>query len=332
VATLAGDELVAWLRSPVPAPLGEDPLVVVGEPPTVGRDELPALVERLSTLPKVVVALADAATDHAATEPGHALADVVVDATSLDALRAAVAPASRAAIALALLLRGGGRRTIGDGLVAESAVYSTLQGGPEFAAWLASRAGRSRRPSDDGPAVVVTREGDVLAVELNRPAVHNAFSARMREELLDALAVARAEPALAVVLRGSGPSFCSGGDLDEFGTFADPVSAHLLRLDRSVGAVLASMADRVTVELHGACVGAGIELPAFASTVRARPDARIKLPEVGLGLVPGAGGTVSLPRRIGRHRTAWLALSQEWLDVPTAARWGLVDEVSPAVV
>jgi enoyl-CoA hydratase/carnithine racemase len=65
--------------------------------------------------------------------------------------------------------------------------------------------------------------------------------------------------------------------------------------------------------------------------VRARPDARIKLPEVGLGLVPGAGGTVSLPRRIGRHRTAWLALSQEWLDVPTAARWGLVDEIHPPV-
>jgi enoyl-CoA hydratase/carnithine racemase len=56
-------------------------------------------------------------------------------------------------------------------------------------------------------------------------------------------------------------------------------------------------------------------------------DAWFELPEVGMGLVPGAGGTVSLPRRIGRQRTAWLALSGARLDADTALAWGLVDEI-----
>jgi enoyl-CoA hydratase/carnithine racemase len=79
--------------------------------------------------------------------------------------------------------------------------------------------------------------------------------------------------------------------------------------------------------VHGACVGAGVELPAFAARVVARADARFWLPELGLGLVPGAGGTVSLPRRIGRQRTAWLALSGRPIDARTALAWGLIDEV-----
>ena len=61
-----------------------------------------------------------------------------------------------------------------------------------------------------------------------------------------------------------------------------------------------------------------MELPAFAGRVVAAPDATFGLPEVSLGLIPGAGGTVSLPRRIGRHRTAWLALTGQPIDAPTA--------------
>jgi enoyl-CoA hydratase/carnithine racemase len=90
---------------------------------------------------------------------------------------------------------------------------------------------------------------------------------------------------------------------------------------------LAAVADRVTAELHGACVGAGIELPALAGRVVATDDVRFRLPEVAMGLIPGAGGTASIPRRIGRHRTAWLALGGGWLDGPTALEWGLVDEL-----
>jgi len=64
--------------------------------------------------------------------------------------------------------------------------------------------------------------------------------------------------------------------------------------------------------------------------VVAAEDTEIALPEVSLGLVPGAGGTVSLPRRIGRLRTAWLAFSGWPIDAVTARAWGLVDEIVPA--
>ena len=130
-----------------------------------------------------------------------------------------------------------------------------------------------------------------------------------------------------IVLSGVGTSFCSGGDLDEFGTLPDPATAHAIRTTRSAARLLARCAERVRVEVHGACVGAGIELPAFAARVSAREDAFALLPEVTMGLVPGAGGTVSLPRRIGRQRTAWLGLSAEKLDAETARDWGLFDEL-----
>jgi enoyl-CoA hydratase/carnithine racemase len=183
-------------------------------------------------------------------------------------------------------------------------------------------------PPDVGPAVLVERHGARLELRLHRPHRRNAVSAGMRDQLLDGLAVAALDPTVTEVhLRGEGTSFCSGGDLDEFGTFTDPATAHLVRLAGSVGAAVHGLADRVVAHLHGPCVGAGVELPAFAGRVLAAPDTTIHLPEVGLGLVPGAGGTVSLPRRIGRHRTALLALTGRRLDAPTALAWGLVDEL-----
>ena len=130
-----------------------------------------------------------------------------------------------------------------------------------------------------------------------------------------------------VVITGAGPSFCSGGDLDEFGTLPDPATAHAIRSTRNPARLVAACADRLRFEVHGACVGAGVELPAFASHVVATPDAYFQLPEVSMGLVPGAGGTVSIPRRIGRQRTAYMALSGQRIDVEVALRWGLVDEV-----
>src|SRR5262249_51711819 len=127
---------------------------------------------------------------------------------------------------------------------------------------------------------------------------------------------------------GNGPSFCSGGDLDEFGTRPDPATAHRTRLTRSPARLLWRLRDRTGCTIHGACLGAGIELAAVAGRVQARPGTRFALPELGLGLVPGAGGTVSLPRRIGRHRTAWLALTTASIDVATALDWGLIDEIA----
>jgi enoyl-CoA hydratase/carnithine racemase len=153
----------------------------------------------------------------------------------------------------------------------------------------------------------------------------------MRDELVTLLQVAAADPTVtSIALTGAGPSFCSGGDLSEFGSVPDPVSAHLIRTTRSVAPWLARCASRTTAVVHGACVGAGTELPAFVAQVVARPDATFQLPEVPMGLIPGAGGTVSLPRRIGRQRTAFLAITGTTIDSGTALAWHLVDRIEPA--
>ena len=83
--------------------------------------------------------------------------------------------------------------------------------------------------------------------------------------------------------------------------------------------------------MHGATLGGGLELAAFAGHVVAHPDTLLGLPEIGLGLIPGAGGTVSLTRRIGRQRTAALGLTGRSIDAPTALRWGAIDAISESV-
>ena len=233
-----------------------------------------------------------------------------------------------AAMSLVQLLRHSEELSVHEGLIAESWVYSVLQAGPEFAAWCAEHHKLKEPVPNAEPAVLIQRSGPRLQLTLNRPEKHNAYSAEMRDGLVEGLQLARSDPSLeVVVLSGAGPSFCAGGDLDEFGTLPDPATAHAVRSTRNAARLLAAIAERVEVELQGACIGAGIELPAFARHVVASEDAFFQLPEVEMGLVPGAGGTVSIPRRIGRQRTALLALTGTRLSPEQALRWGLIDRI-----
>jgi hypothetical protein len=243
---------------------------------------------------------------------------------TVEAIAATVAASPVASVTMAGLLPLTARSDVRDGLAVESLAYSALLGGSEFAAWRKGRV-RGQVPEGDEP-VLLTREGDVLSVVLNRPDRRNAFGRAVRDGLIAAIEVAESDPSIrSVTLSGNGPSFCSGGDLDEFGSATDLASAHLVRVQQSAGLSLHRIADRVRVVVHGACVGAGIEVPAFASRVEAREGAWFLLPELSMGLVPGAGGTVSISRRIGRWRTAYMALLGEPIDLDTALAWGLVD-------
>lgn len=242
----------------------------------------------------------------------------------LDAIVATVAAAPLASVALAGLLDLTADASVQNGLVAESLAYSMLLAGPEFAAWRA-RTPVGQVPEDEHP-VLLERADDVLTITLNRPARHNAFGRAVRDGLLTGLEVAAADPAVSVLLQGNGRSFCSGGDLDEFGTADDVAVAHLVRLRQSAAYAVHELRDRVRVVVQGACIGAGVEVPSFAGLVQARDDAYFQLPELGMGLVPGAGGTVGITRRIGRWRTALMALTNRPIDVATALDWGLVDE------
>jgi len=121
-----------------------------------------------------------------------AVFDVVVTTRDeLDAVLAAVARTPLAAATLVHVLRAGAGLVVSDALAVESLAYAALQGGREFASWLRARPGTTPRSLTGTPAVLVEREGDGLAITLARPERHNAFSARMRDELVDALAGCR---------------------------------------------------------------------------------------------------------------------------------------------
>ena len=212
-------------------------------------------------------------------------------------------------------------------LAQESLAYSMRLASEGFRAWRAANPPR-QRPDDPAPRVRIAEADGALRLTLDRPAARNAFDARMRDALCAALAFAAEHPdAPAVILDGAGPAFSAGGDLDEFGQAADPGTAHLIRTLRSAAQGVRDLGPRITARLHGACVGAGIEVPAAAARVVAASGAFFRLPEVSMGLIPGAGGTATIPRRIGRQRTAFMAISGADIDVATARAWGLVDAV-----
>ncbi len=247
--------------------------------------------------------------------------------TELPQLLANIAAHPHACRVLVDVLRASRTLDVPAGLTVESLAYSSLLAGGEFAAWLAAQPPRRSRTFAAAP-VRLERVGDELRVTLARPENRNAFSAAMRDALFEALTMAEVDPGSErVVLAGDGPVFSSGGDLTEFGTAPDVVRAHEVRTQRSVGAILARLAARTTVQVQGACVGAGVELSAFAGRVVADPDTTFRLPEIAMGLIPGAGGTVSITTRIGAQQTARLAILGEAIGADRALALGLVDEV-----
>ena len=270
-------------------------------------------------------------TGHLTSGPGHQLCVPVADVEGeVAALAAVVAGVPQAAVVLGQVLRATETLPVAAALNVESFAYSMLLGGPEFRAWYDERGERSL-PGLVAEPVLVRRDGSQLLITLNRPERRNAYGRQLRDALADALRIALLDPGVErVVLDGAGPSFCAGGDLAEFGTTPDLTTAHFVRTQGGAGLLLSALKDRAEVHLHGPCVGAGVELPAFAGAVTAVAGTTFRLPEVGMGLIPGAGGTVSIPRRIGRWRTLYLALTGRPLDAETALGWGLVDAVGPA--
>ena len=254
-----------------------------------------------------------------------------VSAPSLDAALSNLAEAIErqpvAATVAAQVMRMTLQLSFTEALALESIGYSMLLASEGFRVWRAATPVR-RRPPEPEPRTAIDVGAAGMAIRLARPASRNAFDARMRDELADALAFAAEHPdAPAVVLSGEGPSFSAGGDLDEFGSAADVSWAHLIRTVRSPAGLVHALGGRLTARVHGACVGAGIEVSAAASRLVARPGAHFRLPEVSMGLIPGAGGTASIPRRIGRHRACFMAITGDDIDLETALAWGLVDAV-----
>lgn len=234
-----------------------------------------------------------------------------------------------AASTLAQVLRLGAQLSVADALVVESLAYSTLLGGPEFRRWRNSHARKLTEPATE-TRVRLTRETGLVSIHLANPERLNAFDARMRDDLVEALRAIADDPTVtAVRLVGDGRAFSSGGDLDEFGTSPDTATSHAIRSLRSPTLLVYELRERTTAYLHGACIGAGIEVPAAAGRIVAAADSWFQLPEIEMGLIPGAGGTVTVPRRIGRHRALYWMLTGRKLAASAARAWQLVDEIGP---
>lgn len=167
------------------------------------------------------------------------------------------------------------------------------------------------------------RQGAVAIITLAAPPV-NALGLALRTALDDALTACEADPALrALVIRADGPVFSAGADIREF---ADAPQAPLLTdLCRRIE----TFAIPIIAVLQGAALGGGAELALAAHYRLAGPAARIGLPEVRLGLIPGAGGTQRLPRLIGAEAALLLMTEGHSLDATAAESIGLVDGILP---
>ncbi len=251
---------------------------------------------------------------------------VAANVAEVAAVQDAVDHAPLGAYALVSLTRVSASLPAAAGIWAESAVFSTLMGSHQYEAWLKSKPAPKVRVEPDEVVLVESSNG-VLSITLNRPATRNALNSRLRDALVEALELAELSPGLRVELRGAGASFSAGGDLTEFGTVDDPATAHAVRGTRHPALSLSRVADRVTVHAQGPSAGAGVELLAFADHVIASPDATFRLPEIAMGLIPGAGGTWSLVQRMGRQRANWFMLTGVEIDANAALRWGLVDVI-----
>ncbi|ATE63033.1 enoyl-CoA hydratase/isomerase family protein [Rhizorhabdus dicambivorans] len=262
-------------------------------------------------------------------DPAHPLArqvDAVIEApVTLDGVLRNMAARPRTAAVVVKLLCGIEGLPFERALAWESMAFAMLQGSAEHAAWLARQSAGEAMPAG---RIDVRREGERLELRIDRPEARNAIDREMRDALFEAFTLAALDPGIRHIrLTGAGDSFSMGADLAEFGTTRDPATAHLIRAATLPAHMIARCADRLEAHVQGACVGSGLEMAAYARRLTASADAWFQLPELAMGILPGAGGCVSLSRRIGRQRTALLILSGKRINARTALGWGLVDDV-----
>lgn len=180
----------------------------------------------------------------------------------------------------------------------------------------------------DCPPVLVTQEGAVRTITLNRPDRLNAVNDAMVQHLTEALELSLDDGVRTVVLRGAGRAFCSGHDLKEpvADTSSDGARARLQRLQDLTRLVERTPAPVITV-VHGWAVGAGAELALASDLVMATQSARFRFPEVSVGLAITNGASRILATAIGPQRAKRLTLLGETIDADSLYQMGLVSHL-----
>jgi 3-hydroxyacyl-CoA dehydrogenase len=170
------------------------------------------------------------------------------------------------------------------------------------------------------PVTDLTQDGEIAIITLDSPPV-NALSAQVREGLAAAFKQANASDAKAIVLICGGRTFIAGADISEFGkTMSGP---SLLEVED----IIETSVKPVVAAIHGTALGGGLEVALCAHYRVAVPSARLGLPEVALGLLPGAGGTQRLPRIVGVEKALELVTSGQHVPARSALAMGLIDEM-----
>jgi len=179
--------------------------------------------------------------------------------------------------------------------------------------------------------LIYEKRDGVALVTLNRPEALNAYCIQMRDDLFEVLGAIGLDDEVHVVLfRGSGDrAFCAGADLSEFLTAPPPVKARRIRFERDIWDRFLKLPQPAVAALHGYVLGSGIEIALCCDIRLASPDARFGLPEIGLGIIPAAGGTQTLPRIIGRARALEMLLTNRWIDAEEALQIQLVNRIVP---
>ncbi len=178
--------------------------------------------------------------------------------------------------------------------------------------------------------VLVQKDPPLARVILNRPEVLNAINIEIRDALFDLLPALALDPDVeAVVFAGRGRAFSTGADVREFGTAPSVVVAKQVRWLRDIWGLLLEFPKLAVAAIHGYAIGAGVELALCLDLRVASADAVFAVPETAFAMIPGAGGSQTVPRAVGVGRALDLVLSGRRIGAEQALAWGLVDRVVP---
>jgi enoyl-CoA hydratase/carnithine racemase len=177
--------------------------------------------------------------------------------------------------------------------------------------------------------VIYEKDNGVAHVTLNRPQALNAFSVRMRDDLYEVLSAIEADDEVRVVVfKGAGEkAFCAGADLKEFLAAPSAVKARRIRAVRDLWRLFLRTPQPLIAALHGYVLGSGLEIALFCDLRIATPDVVFGLPEVGLGILPAAGGTQTLPRILGLSGALDMLLTGRRLSGQEAYDMRLVNQL-----
>ena len=179
--------------------------------------------------------------------------------------------------------------------------------------------------------LIYEKKDTIVSVTINRPEALNVYNIQMRDDLFEVLSALRDDDEVWVaIFKGAGEkAFCAGADLSEFLTAPAPTEARKARFERDVWGLFLSIPQPVIAAVHGYVLGSGIEIALCCDIRIASDDAQFGLPEVGLGIIPAAGGTQTVPRTIGRARALEMLLTNRWIGAQEAYNIGLVNKVVP---